>query len=210
MLTVRLTTTIVVSAASVMLVGCTAPQVRARLLRENEALREETGSLKRQLAQREARIASLEEQVGSLQGFAADRPVGVFSPVELEIASRSGGANYDDQPGDDGVTVHLRLKDADGDSVKVSGKIQVQVLDMSTAKSPTVLAVCTLEKTEELREAWFGRFGTDHYTIKCPFTENAVRPQTPRVTVRVTFTDYLTGRTLSAAEEFEITPAGST
>ena len=65
----------------------------------------------------------------------------LFAPVRAEIVSRSGGGNYDGLPGDDGVTVYLRLLDAEGDAVKVPGRITVQLLDNERLGAPRLLGL---------------------------------------------------------------------
>lgn len=183
--------------------GCMPHGLRARLMRENQTLREENEKLNRTVAQRDATVASLHRQIDALQSFDEDRPADLFAPTHIEIASLSGGADYDDKPGDDGVTIHLRLRDQDGDAVKVPGLIKVQLLDNADLSSPRVLGVYVFDDVEKLRRMWHQRFGTEHYTLKCPFSPGVV-PTERTIQVKVEFTDFLTGRTLTAVKEVEV------
>lgn len=158
---------------------------------------------------RDEQNAALTRQVEALQSFTADRPSGAFAPVKIEIASLSGGANFDEKPGDDGVTVHLRLYDADGDTLKAPGRIRIQVTDNVSLAEPRVLAVCEIATVEELRAAWHGRFGTSHFTVRCPFTKDAATPAGPTVDVRAEFTDYLTGVTLTTLKQLPVSKSSS-
>ena len=182
--------------------GCGSPGQRARLVKENQALREKNKTLEHRLAQRDGTVTLLHKQIRDLQGFGPDRPVDIFAPVKAEIVSRSGGADYDREPGDDGVTVYLRLLDADGDAVKVPGRITVQILDNTDLSAPRVLGVFQFDSVDRLRKAWYGKFGTQHYSLKCPFPYGGKPPR--RVDVKVEFVDYLTGRTLAANKELAI------
>ena len=182
--------------------GCMSPGERARLVKENQALRVENEALERELGRRDGTIARLHQQIGDLQGFGADRPVDVFAPVRAEIVSRSGGADYDGVPGDDGVTVYLRLIDADGDAVKVPGRISVQLLDNSDLGSPKLLGLYRFDNVDQLRKAWYGQFGTQHYSLRCPFPYGVKPPR--RIDVKAEFVDYLTGRTLAANSEVAV------
>ncbi len=188
--------------------GCLSPGQRAKLAQDNESLRREVNRLNRVVAQREGTVSHLQRQVSKLQGFSPDRPATLFAPVKVEIASLTGGANYDDQPGDDGVNVYLRLLDADGDTIKAPGKITIQLVDNSLMGSPKVLGVYVFGNPQQLRETWYGKFGTSHYTLKCPFRPNT-RLSTNQLDVRVEFIDYLTGRTLTAVKEVSIASATS-
>lgn len=189
--------------------GCTNPAARVRLARGNEDLRTKNAELQRAVEQRDEQIAALTRQVEALQSFTADRPSGAFAPVKIEIASLSGGGNFDEKPGDDGVTVHLRLYDADGDTLKAPGRIRIQVTDNASLAEPRVLAVCEIATVEELRAAWHGRFGTSHFTVRCPFTKDAATPAGPTVDVRAEFTDYLTGVTLTTLKQLPVSKSSS-
>lgn len=159
--------------------------------------------LERTVLDRDSRIAALQRQVENLKQFDKSRPVDLFAPSEIEIASLSGGANYDNRPGDDGVNVYLRPLDADGDVVKVPGRITVKLTDPEPS-TPRSMGVCVVDDAEGLRKSWYGRFGTDHYTIKCPFAADVVLPTSRTVVVYAEFADYLTGRTLTAVKKVKI------
>ncbi|MCH7491658.1 MAG: hypothetical protein IID05_13315 [Gemmatimonadetes bacterium] len=181
--------------------GCLSPGERATLLQERQVLRETVTRLERTVLQRETTIARLHQQIDTLKDFSPQRPSDLFAPVKVEIASLTGGADYDGQPGDDGITVHLRLRDRDGDAVKVPGQIRVQLLDNSDLAKPTVIGVHTFNDPEALRTMWFGKFGTQHYTLKCPFQPGTPLPKTQQLTVAVEFVDFLTGARLTATRE---------
>ncbi len=183
--------------------GCRSGAERGKILRDNDALRRNKERLERTVAQRDATIAAQQKQLEDLQGFDPDRPVGVFSPVKLEIASLSGGADYDGRPGDDGITVYIRPRDADGDIVKVPGWIKVQLVDNTNLGSPRVLGVFSFDDLDKVRKTWHGKFGTQHFTLKCPFPSGMELPRSRRVLVSAEFTDLLTGKTLTASKEVE-------
>ena len=149
--------------------GCRGASQTARLRIELDEMGQTIDRLERDVQQRDGKIARLHQQVANLQGFTADRPAALFAPTRIEIVKRSGGADYDGLPGDDGITIYLRPVDADGDPVKAPGKITVEILDHTTPGSPKIVSVHRFEKPEALRRLWFSRFGTSHYTLKCDF-----------------------------------------
>jgi len=184
-------------------VGCVSPGERAKTIKENEALRRDNERLSRAVQQRDASVANLKRQIESLQRLGANRPVALFAPVRIEIASLSGGADYDDKPGDDGITVYVRPRDADGDAVKVPGTIRVQLLDNSNLGSPRVIGVYVFDDYQKNRKSWHGKLGTQHYSLKCPFPPGIELPATRKVLVSVAFMDVLSGATLTTDKEVD-------
>jgi hypothetical protein len=182
-------------------VGCVSGAERARLLKDNDSLRRASERLERTVAQRDETVASLHKQIENLKGFAPGRPVDLFAPVSLEIAGLSGGADYDGKPGDDGITVYLRPRDADGDTVKVPGRMKVQLVDNTVIGSPRVLGVYAFDDPNETRKVWHAKFGTQHFSLKCPFRPDVELPKSRRVMVSAEFIDLLTGATLTASQE---------
>ena len=55
-----------------------------------------------------------------------------------------------------------------------------------------------------MRRLWYGQFGTNHYTLECPFPSETSPPVPRRVTVSAEFVDYLTGARLTAVEEVSV------
>ncbi len=184
--------------------GCRSPGDWARLRKDNEALQRDQQRLQDTIARRDALIAALSGQIETLEGFGPDQPAALFAPVKIEIAGLSGGADYDGQPGDDGVTVYLRPRDANGDVVKVPGRITIQLQDNTDSTSPRLLGGRVFDDPARLGKLWHGKFITQHYTLKCPFSAKTKLPTTRRVTVHAEFVDYLTGATLTAVKEVSI------
>ncbi len=188
----------------VALSACRSPGQWARLTKNNDALRRDNERMQRIVAQRDGTIARLHRQIEQLEGFGPGRPAGLFAPVKIEIASLSGGAEYDDKPGDDGVTVYIRPRDAEGDVVKVPGRFTIQLIDNTNLASPRRLGLYVFDDPGELGKLWHGKFATNHYTLRCPFPPGAKLPATRRVTVQAEFVDYLTGATLTAVKEVRL------
>ncbi len=198
-----------VAALLLVLASCTSPGLVAGLTKDNESLQREKGRLQRVIAQRDDTVARLGGQVENLKGFGPDRPADLFAPAKLEIASLSGGRDYDGKPGDDGVTIYLRPRDASGDVVKAPGRMTIQLLDNTNLASPRVVGVYVFDDPAQLGRLWHGRFGTNHYTLVCPFPpESGSLPRQRRLTVSVEFVDYLTGATLTAVKEVAFSLAG--
>jgi len=193
-----------VAVATVVLPACQSPGQRAEQLKIIDTLRHDVARLERAVEKRDGSMARLKQQIETLKAFDAERPVDLFAPIKVKIVDRSGGYDDDGKLGDDGVKVHLRPIDADGDAVKVPGRIKIQLLDMSNLGSPKVLGLCEFDDPDKLRRAWHSRFGTQHYTLKCPFSAEVEIPDSRKVTVHAEFVGFLTGATLTAVKEVEV------
>ncbi|MCP4247486.1 MAG: hypothetical protein GY778_10600 [bacterium] len=165
--------------------------------------------LEGELLVRDGEIAQFEQQIETLQALGPDRLDGLFVVQRIELASLTGGADYDGVPGDDGVTVFLRPLDADGHVLKAAGEIIVDLLDTTVPGEPKSLARYVTNEPAELRKLWHGGFMTDHYTIRCPWAPATALPASREVDVKVTFYDFLTGRRFTAMESVKIEVAES-
>ncbi|RJP30494.1 MAG: hypothetical protein C4547_16725 [Phycisphaerales bacterium] len=175
--------------------ACTDPRV-PDLQRRINALESENARLLRAADDDRRRIDELTAAVVNLQSF--DDPSGatLFDPVELRIADLSRGKDYDGQPGDDGVTVYVSPIDANGNSVTVGGRITVQLVDNADMERPRVVGLVRLEDPAEIGRAWHGKFLTQHYVVKVPWSPDAAPPASRSVEVHVEFVSFLTGRAI--------------
>jgi hypothetical protein len=187
--------------------GCSSPGDWARMVRVNDELKRKVDELEREASRCRDELRTSEGSAARLAEFGEDRPVDLFAPVKLEIDKLTRAEDYDGKPGDDGVTVYLQPLDADGNVVKVPGRIRIQLLDNADLSNPRVVHVCEFADPEELRQAWHGRFLTNHYTLKCFFPPAAALPGSGELLVTATFVDFLTGRELKADKVVRISSA---
>ena len=175
------------------LVGCgpTVAGLQAELSRKDEQL----AGKDRQLATYDATLKELRRRLLRAQGLDPDRWERAFRPIDLKIASLSGGADYDGKPGDDGVTVYLRPIGRDGDVVKVAGEIRVQLYDLANPQGQELIGEYHV-RADESGEYWYGKLMTQHFTIKCPWP--SAPPAHEEITIRAVFVDGLTGNVMTA------------
>jgi hypothetical protein len=186
--------------------GCdTPPDERLTVLRQKaDELAQENARLERQELAQQARINDLQQQVETLQALGPGRLDSLFVVERIELASLTGGADYDGLPGDDGVTVYVRPLDADGHVLKAAGEITIELLDTNVPGDPKTLGLYVHNELQQLRKLWHGGFLTDHYSIRCPW-DPAIGPPTNReVTIKATFYDFLTGRRRTATKVVEV------
>ncbi len=175
--------------------GCQESTTVADLRREISALRETTRQKDNQLVAQRATIDELHTQLRVARSISEDDLKRIFYPEQLVIDRLTGGADYDGQPGDDGVTVHLKPLDREGDVVKVAGDLSIQLYDLAAPAGRNLIGEYQVP-VDQLAKLWHGKLLTGHYTVKCPWP--ASPPEHPEVTVRAVFVDYLTKRVVSA------------
>lgn len=187
------------AAGAVSAGGCVNESNTIRALQERvTALETDRQRCTQALADRDAIIADLRRRVDAGPAFEGIDLDDLFTVDRIEIVSQTGGADFDGQPGDDGVVVYVQPVDAYGDFLKAAGQFTVELLDLSNPGSPRSLATYVFNKREELAEAWYGGLLTNHYTFRCAFPPR-LNPRPPReVYVRVVMLDWLTGREFAA------------
>lgn len=184
--------------------GCLGPTPQEiKLQRELDEARIAAKEKERLLAQRDAQIEALREQIEKNRPFQDVDIDKLFTVDRIEIVSRSGGEDFDGKVGDDGVVLYVRPVDRDGDVIKAAGSFVVQLFDVNAEEGPRKLGEYRFEDPDTLASLWYGGFLTNHYTLRCPFMPGS-EPSGREVLARVTFVDFLTGRVRSASQTLKI------
>lgn len=157
----------------------------------------------RELAAARAANAELNERLATAQGFDPAQLQVLIFPESISIEKLSGGYDDDGQPGDDGVVVYVKPLDRDGDALKTAGDIRVQMFDLGAVGEERDLGEWNFT-AEEARELWYGSLMTYHYSLKCPWKDS--RPQNAELTVRVTFTNRVPVRVITAQQVVRVRP----
>ncbi len=146
-------------------------------------------------------VEQLHEQLRVVRGWTEDDFKVIYTPVKIELAGLTGGADYDGRDGDDGITVYLKPIDREGDALKVAGDIRIELYDLQNPSGRKLIGEYVVP-VEKVHEYWYGKFATYHYTIRCPWLNGP--PLHDEITIRATFVDYLTQRVMTAQEHRKI------
>lgn len=184
--------------------GCNnANEQVAKLETRIRSLEEKNTAQAREIIDREENLRTLQRQLQTLTGMGGpDRLKELALPDRVELEGLSGGYDRDDLPGDEGAVAYLRVIDADADVVKAPGAAHMQVLDLANPATEQ-LVVERRWNPAELRKQWYGRMMTQHYTLRCPWSEKGP-PRHSTLTLRVVFYDLLTGRTFEIQKQVEV------
>ncbi len=177
---------------------------RIELRRQVDELQQQIDECREAHAACQETCQRLQRELAQARGLSEADLEHIFYPARIEILTLTGGEDYDGQPGDDGVTVLLRPIDRDGDAVKVAGDVEIKLYDLAEPSGRELLGEYHFT-ADEVGRYWFGKLATYHYVFKCPWQAGRV-PAHAEITVRVTFTDYLTRRVLSAQRVCRVSP----
>lgn len=182
-----------------LVVGCNpaATDVHRRLIEQQQRvhhLEEENTRLRQDIDRQQEQIETLMEL--------DDRQLELLYFVDrIELGRHTGGWDLDGQNGQDGIKVFLTPHDQHGSALKAAGAATVQLYDLAAEPGENLIAEFHWT-VEQLREQWVSGFMSYHYALNCPWGDNP--PAHDIVTVRVTFVDYLTGKTFHAQKTCQI------
>ena len=181
--------------AAVAGVGCAPPAGPEALRKELIEARREINRLEKVNKSLRSLAAERQEQVEKLQMLGPKRMEMLFHVERIELGRYTGGVDRDGRPGDDSIRIFLRPIDQDGSVLKAAGEATVELYDLAAAPGEKLVGKRSWS-VGELRKQWASGFISYHYSLECPWA--AGPPAHDEITVRVTFVDYLTGKTFTA------------
>jgi len=150
----------------------------------------------------QAELDVRDKQIRMLQALGPKRMKMLFPVVRIELGRYSGGVDLDNKPGDDGIRVYLRPIDADGSVIKAAGDVKIQLFDLAAKPKQNLIGAYEW-KVDKIGGHWASGFLSYHYSLTCPW--KSAPPKHNEITIRLEFTDYLTGRTFSAQKIVKVT-----
>ena len=185
--------------------GCGKPSsANIALRKENKALRDKVESLERQ---HNADVASLRAggatTVPSLPQTQLEK---LFTVHGIEFGRLTGPADWDaNAPGDDGLKLYVTPTDNAGQPLKAAGSFVVEAFDLAAGDGRTRVGRWEFP-LDDAAKNWFGQATLYTYVLQTPWQ---TRPEHPDLTLKVTFTDALTGRSFTEQKVVKITPSSA-
>ena len=178
--------------------GCdNADNVRKTMLEQNKELHLKNDELSLQAEQLEAEKKTLKQQIKVLSGLDADIRLANLTRVEkIEIAGRT---NFYDKDGDgtkEKLIVYIKPIDETGDVIKASGTFDIQLWDLDQPADQAQLGQWQIE-ADQLKKLWASTLMGRAYRLSFDEAEKAGEDN-QALTVKVTFTEYLTGKIFKA------------
>ena len=193
-------TTICLCLVGALAAGCVPQQQVEELATQLRNSRRENEKLKTDIQDMQTELLARQKQIRTLQGLGEKRLELLFCVTDVKLGKYTAGVDLDDKPGHDGIRVYLTPIDADGHPIKAAGAVKIQLFDLAAKTDDNLVAVHDFP-VEKIAACWTGGFMTYHYRFDCRWK---APPKHDEITVRITFTDYLTGKTFTAQKVCKI------
>jgi hypothetical protein len=149
-----------------------------------------------QLEQCRVQAEQLKAQIQALSALPEGEKKNLYALKAVRIVRLTNFHDEDKDGKREKLIVYLEPIDQDGDAFKAAGAVNVQLWDLNEPAAQALLGQWQIAP-RELHKLWFNALITASYRLifAAPVTiETLARP----LTVKVTFTDYLTGETFTA------------
>jgi len=157
-----------------------------------DKLDEEKTQLQEQIEQAKAENEKLRERLHVLAGLPEGaKGENIYHLRRVRIGRYTDFYDEDKDGKKETLIVYIQPLDEDGDIIKVAGAVIVQLWDLSKEKEQALLGEWHVGP-EQLKKLWFSTLMT-HYKLTFDVADKIDKLKEP-LTVKVTFTHYLTGR----------------
>jgi len=190
------------ASAAIFLLGCGSPnKANIELRKQNQVLVKQVDELKRQREVDLARIRGLESSAPTLETLPPERLDKLVTTYGLKIGRLTGGAELDPaQPGDSGLKVYVAPIDRSGEAIKAAGSFVIEAFDLANSNEPRIGR--WEFSPEDALKYWVNFLNQTNYALPAPWQHGP--PAHPDITMRVTFTDELTGRQFEAQKALRV------
>jgi hypothetical protein len=174
--------------------GCeNANSIKTPLVEQIGDLTEQKTQLENQLEQSRTENKQLKKQMHVLSGLPEQvKGENLYSLEKIEIGRYTGFFDKDKDGEKEKLIVYIQPIDEEGDIVKASGTVDVQLWDLNKANNKALLGQWHVEPGE-LKKLWFATLITINYRLTFDIADKVKSFDEP-LTVKVTFTDYLSGK----------------
>ncbi len=182
--------------------GCDGAAGPDPLKEEINTLKQEKKQLTRQMEQSISENEKLKKQIMVLSGLPTDTKLENF--YNLQRVKITGFTNFYDKDKDgrrEKLIVYIQPIDQDGDVVKATGSVDVQLWNLNKANGKALLGQWHV-KPDELRKLWFATLVTINYRLTFDVADKIEKFE-EALTVKLTFTDHLSGKVFKQQKVIE-------
>ena len=176
------------------LAGCNDAYTESPLQERIDTLIVQQKQLESQLEQSQAENEQLQKQIHTLSGLPEQlKGENLYSVQNVEIGKYTGFFDKDNNGTKEKLIVYIEPIDEQGDVIKAAADVEVELWDLSKTDGGALLAKWPVVKPEELKKLWFASMIKVNYRLTFDITDKVTSFDEP-LTVKITFTDYLSGK----------------
>jgi cell division protein FtsB len=175
--------------------GCeNANNQQSPLVEQIGSLTEQKKQLENQLEQTRAENTQLTKQMHVLSGLPEEvKGENLYRLQKINIGKYTGFFDKDDDGKNEKLIVYIQPLDEEGDIIKATGAVEVQLWDLDSSEADQALLSQWQVEPGELKKLWFATLVTINYRLTFDIADKVKSFDEP-LTVKVTFTDYLSGK----------------
>jgi len=186
---------IITIACFILFAGCQKERTTSKTS-NLKSLQQQNNLLSNQLNQCNLQAAQLKQQVENLTFIRASvKAQDIYNLQQIKISRFTNFYDEDEDGKKEQLTVYFHPADDCGDSIKAAGYVEVQLWDLSKEGDNALLAVWKKD-SNELKKLWFTGLIGPNYRLIFDVKDKIEMFDRP-LTLKVTFTDYLTGKTFT-------------
>ncbi len=191
----RVITIILAGCLFCLTIGCENSNSKESLTKKLRSLKQEKKDLTRQIELAETEKKQLKEQVQSLSGLSQEvRLENLYELEKIKITRYTNLYDKNDDGKKEKLLVYIQPIDKQGDIVKASGTVDVEIWDLNKDREGAMLGKWQVTP-DELKKLWFATLITINYRLTFDVAEK-ITGNEDQLVVKVTFTDYLSGKIL--------------
>jgi cell division protein FtsB len=179
----------------ILVTSCANPDEKESIAVQIEQLTQEKIQLQKQIEQSEKENKQLKQQLQVLSGLPKEVKLENLNRLDNIKIGRYTGFFDKDKDKDskkEKLIVYIQPFDEHGDAIKAVGTADVQLWNLNKTSGEALLGQWKVESSE-LQKLWFATMLTINYRLTFDVA-NIVENMEEPLTVKVTFTDYLTGK----------------
>lgn len=174
--------------------GCDNAYTESPLQERVETLTIQQKQLESRLEQSAAENEQLQKRIHTLSGLPEQlKGKNLYRLQNVEIGKYTGFFDKDKDGTKEKLIVYIEPIDEQGDLIKVAADVEVELWDLSKTDGSALLAKWPVVKPDELKNLWFASMVKVNYRLTFDITDKVTSFDEP-LTVKVTFTDYLSGK----------------
>ena len=173
--------------------GCENANKKSPLAEQIQQLKQEKTELTRQIERSENENEQLQKQILVLSGLPEDaKAENLYRLQRIKVTRYTNFYDKDKDGEKEKLIVYIQPLDEEGDIVKATGDVDVQLWDLNKEANQALLGQWHVTPGQ-LKKLWFATLITINYRLTFDVADKIENIQEP-LTVKVTFTDYLTGK----------------